>query len=141
MAVQLVDSGQVQLDAGNSTATIRSFIASFAPFVGGALSSGITSVSEFLETKKLNTNTRKMNRLVSDATSLSQLLGKSAYEIAINMKYQEHILKTTDEDLKNTAGNLFQKMFQFCEAFQEKIDVYLYSDMYKTPAERIGHIK
>lgn len=139
VTAQVINSGQVQISADTTQATILSTIASFTPFIGGVLSSGITSVAEFLATKEMLTNARKMNGLASDSSELSQLIGKTAYQAVLNKEKQQQILKVTIEDLKVASAGLFQKLTQFCEDMGQELDVYLYSRLYKSPSSRLGH--
>lgn len=136
---QVIDSGQVQLDTDSTKATILSLVASFAPFVGSALSSGITTISGFLQSKEMKTSARKMKGLAADATELSQLIGKSGYEIVMNQKKREQILIITEADLEKSSDNLFEKISKFCDNLSEQLDSYLYSRLYKTPSARLGH--
>jgi len=136
---QVIDSGQVQLDSDSRAATVLSFVASFAPFIGSGLSTAVKSVGDFLQTKEMKTNARKMKRLASDATKLSQVVGKAAYEILLDKEKQQSILKTTDSDLAVVSDNLFKKIFQFCENLEDKLDSYLYTELYQSIAERVGH--
>lgn len=135
---QVIESGQVQL-ADKSKATVLSVIASFAPFVGGVLQSGIKTLSGFLQSKEMKTNARKMKRIAPDSTALSQILGSAAYEIVLHEQKQEQILTITSEDLMETSNDLFSKIAQFCENLKENIDVFLYSQLYISPASRLGH--
>jgi len=136
---QVIDSGQVQIDAGSSATSILSFVASFAPFIGDALSQGISTIGEFMKSKEIKTNARIMKTMAADATELSQLIGKSGFQILMDKKKQQKILNTTEKDLKDISGNLFQKVLKFCSALDEKVDGILYTKMYKTIAERVGH--
>jgi SMC interacting uncharacterized protein involved in chromosome segregation len=128
---QVIDSGQVQLDSGTKTATILSFIASFTPFIGSGLSDGIKTVGDFLKSQEMIKNARKMKVLAHDSVTVSQLIGKTGYDILTDVKAQKKIINTTDEDLNEISGNLFQKVVQFCEKLNDKIDLYLYTELYK----------
>jgi len=136
---QVIDSGQVQLDAGNRATTILSTLASFAPFVGSTLQSGVQAIGEFLQSKEMKTNARKMKGLAPDATQLSQVVGEAAYRIAMDKDKRRRIVGIADVDLREKSDNLFRKLMQICDRIDEKIDVYLYGSMYKTAAERYGH--
>jgi len=133
------DSAQRSLDTGSNAATILSFMVSFAPFCGSALSQGVQSVSDFLQTKEMKSNARILKGLAPDAVSLSQLIGKSGYGIIMDKKKQEQIINTTEKDLNKAGPGAFQKVFEFCRQVSDKIDVFLYTQLYKTAPERIGN--
>lgn len=136
---QVIDSGQVQLDSDTTKATILSMMASFAPFVGNFLQKGIKSLGDFLQSKEMKTNARKVKRIAHDSTTLSQIVGESAYEIVLHPQKQEQILKITSEDLRKTSNGLLQKIAQICDNIQEQIDSHLYTQLYTSPAARLGH--
>jgi len=139
VSAQVVDSGMVQLDSESSTASVLSFMASFAPFVGSALKTGIKTIGDFLATKEMKSNARKLKGLAPDAVVLSQIVGKTGFGVLTDKKKQQEVLTTTDKELNKLNGNVFQKIFQFCDQLNEKVDVYLYTKLYKTTQERIGH--
>ena len=136
---QVIDSGQGQIDSDNTTATILSVIASFAPFVGSVLKSGIKSLGDFLQSKEMKTNARKMKNLAPDATKLSQIIGKAAFDILMDKNKQKALIEVTDKDLREKSGSIFAKISNFCAQLNESIDATLYSSLYKTAAERVGH--
>jgi len=137
---QVVDSGQVQLDAGDTATSILSGLASFLPFFGDAASSGISSIGEFLKSKEMKKNARVIKGLASDPSELSQTVGKAGYDIVLDPQQFKKILQITDRDLQEASTNLFSKIKQFVDKLQEDLDVYLYSNLYKTAAARLGHM-
>jgi len=137
---QVIESGQVELSVGNNSTDIVSVVASFVPFIGNVLSSGITSVTDFLNLKEMKTNARKIKGLAADSTALSQLVGKSAFDIATDSSKQQKILATTDESLEETSGNLFQKVAEICQIIDQGLDIYIYSQLYQSPQSRLGHM-
>jgi len=143
---QVIESGQVSLDVGSSAGTLLSTLATFVPFTGNTLSSTsstpstITSIDEFLSTKEMKTNARKMLTLFSDSTHLSTMIGQTACQIVLAATKQREILSVTDKELDQLNENLFQKIIQFCGQMSERIDVFSYTKCYNTAAARLGHI-
>jgi len=86
---QVIDSGQVQLSADSTKATVLSMIVSFTPFIGSTLSSSVKSLGDFLASKEMKTSARKMKRLASDSSALSQLIGSCDHEIVLNPQKQD----------------------------------------------------
>lgn len=136
---QVVDSGQVRLDASSAKASFLSMVASFTPFVGNILSKGITTLNEFLQSKEMKTNARKAKALASDPTALSQLVGKAGYEIVLNKEKQKQIFSITNQEMDVITGNILEKITKFCKNLEEQFDRYMYTSLYKTAAARLGH--
>ena len=103
------------------------------------LSVGITSVSSFYQSTEIKKCARKVKYLAADNTELSQLVGKIAFEIALNDSKQQQITKVTNESIRKASGELFSKISKFCKDVTEDVDSYLYSSLYKSPASRLGH--
>lgn len=137
---QVIESGQVELSVGNNSSDLVSMIASFVPFIGNALSSGITSIRDFLNLKEMKINARKIKGLAADSTALSQLVGKSAFDIVTDSAKQQKIIEVVDETLAEPSGDLFQKVSQLCDLIDQGLDVYIYSQLYQSPQSRLGHL-
>jgi len=137
---QVIESGQVELSVGNNSTDIISVVASFVPFIGNALSSGIASITDFLNLKEMKINARKMKGLAADSTALSQLVGKSALDIVTDSSKQQKILDVVDESLEEPSGDLFQKVAEICEIIDQGLDIYIYSQLYQSPQSRLGHM-
>jgi hypothetical protein len=135
-----VDSGQLQLDSGTTMGGVLSTLASFIPYVGDTLSSGISSLDQFMDSKEMKTNARKMEGLFVDSTHLSQLIGTTAFEIVLDSHKRRNILSITNKELDRISGNLFQQICKICDRLSERIDVLLYSSLYETPSARLGHM-
>jgi len=137
---QVIDSGQVELSVGSNSGDLVSVVASFIPFVGNVVSSGITSIRDFLNSQEMKINARKVKGLAADSTALSQVVGKSAFEIVTNPSKQEKVLGITDESLQEDSSNLFQKVAELCDKIDQGLDVYTYSQFYQSPQSRLGHM-
>ena len=138
-AAQIITSGQVQLNSGNSKAKVLATLASFAPFAGDSLSNIINSAGEFLKSREMIINARQMKKLVGDAVELNQLVGATAEKIILNKKKQNMISEMTEEQLQNAPRNFVEKMTQFIGKLQENIDQFLYTKEFDTAAAKLGN--
>lgn len=137
---QVVDSGQVNLDSSSTKATLLSMVASFTPFIGNVLSDGIKSIGDFVQSREMKINARKMKALAADASELSQLIGKTGYEIVLNKEKQKQIYTITAKDMDQVTGNILEKVIKFCENLEDEFDSFMYTKLYTTPAARLGHM-
>ena len=78
--------------------------------------------------------------LSSEPTHLSSLIGKTCYQIVLHDKKRSAILSTTDEELDQLPGSFFEKIRQFCDKIEKRIDVWLNKKRYNTPSARLGHL-
>ena len=139
-AAQVIDSGQVQLDAGSTETKVLSTLASFVPYAGDTLSGAINSIGEFLKSKEMIQNARTMKKLASDGTNLNQLVSETAMKIVLDKTKQNHILSISDEEINKISGNTLEKIKKFISNFNEKIDEYLYTKKFNSPAAKLGNI-
>ena len=139
VTAQSVDSGLLTLKTTNMEAIGLSTLASFLPLIGDTLSSTITSANDFLASKEMKTNARKLKNLAGDNIQLSQLVGNSALQITSNKDKQEQIITVTDEVIEKESATLYEKLMAFCKKVSIEIDGKLYTQMYPTAVSKLGN--
>lgn len=136
---EVVYSGQTDLKDDRSKSIILSAVASLIPFLEVSMSEGIQSVKEFLLSKEMKANARKIRGLAAEPSELSQLVWRVGLRIILDSNKQKQILDIANDDLKESSDKTFTKLTKLCESSHE-IDAYLYSRIYKNPPARLAHI-
>ena len=135
---QLIESGSCKLDAEDTVTSVLSTLVSFSPFFGDKFISMVSTVGEFLKSREMKQNARKMLRLANGPVELSKHVCKAGLEIIRNQVKRAEILALEEKKILQVEGNIIQKLKKIVSNISEKVNVYLYSALNKTLTEKLG---
>lgn len=134
----VIEVGDTQLDTGNITTSLASFLISIIPVVGDVFEAGFSTISEFLEKQAIISESKRILMIRPDIVLFSQLVGESAIEaIKINKK---NILSTTEKSLKPKIQTIYGEIYYCFKDTASALNKMLYGELYDTPQKQLGNM-
>jgi len=137
---QIIKTEKVQINYNTLPISVFSAVASLIPGFGLIIGGVVKTINHIINDVKFKQETNKILKLANDAIDFSNITGKLLGKILENKSLKKNILTIKEEAIKLEFDSIFSKIKEYFKEKLEKLDKYIYGDIYDKFHKKLGFI-